>query len=546
MRHAKRWLYLVHRWLGVLLCSVFALWFISGIVMMYVGYPKLTPAERLEHLPPLRGVPIALQPAQALQAAGLQGPLQELRLALASGGRPVYVATPATELEPGSKAARRSKTAPVVIDATTGELIRNVSAAHALASAQTFASSRGSAMATGASPQHLGMVGEDAFTHSRALDMHRPLHTVALGDAEDTVVYVSNATGEVVRDATRTERLWNYAGAWIHWLYPFRGNVFDRYWTDIVNWLSIAGVVLALTGTVVGVLRWRFTGARYKSGSRSPYPSGMMKWHHTTGLLFAAVTITWVFSGLMSMNPWKLFDSGAPPLRTAAMHGGPLQLASGAPLASVKDLLAQATPNVRELRWVRAAGHTVVQAWNPSGVATLLDATTAAHHAIAPQELTAAAARLVDAPVQEVQTLNAYDLHYYDRAPHTMGGGADKPLPVWRVVFADPHATWVHIDPRTGTVLGRTDTHRRTSRWLFSMLHSWDWLPLLERRPLWDVVLIVLSLGGTALSVTGVVVGWRRLRVKARSGAKAAHPRTARAAAASAPTGRASPQAGNV
>ena len=46
--------------------------------------------------------------------------------------------------------------------------------------------------------------------------------------------------------------------------------------------------------------------------------------------------------------------------------------------------------------------------------------------------------------------------------------------------------------------------------------------------------------------VTGVVVAWRRLRVKARSGAKAAHPRTARAAAASAPTGRASPQAGNV
>ena len=360
------------------------------------------------------------------------------------------------------------------------------------------------------------------------------------------MVYVSSATGEVVRDATRTERLWNYAGAWIHWLYPFRGNVFDRYWTDIVNWLSIAGIVLALTGTVVGVLRWRFTGARYKSGSRSPYPSGMMKWHHTTGLLFAAVTITWVFSGLMSMNPWKLFDSGAPPLRTAAMHGGPLQLANGAPLASVQALLAQATPNVRELRWVRAAGHTVVQAWSPSGVATLLDATTAAHHAIAPRELTAAAARLVDAPVQEVQTLNAYDLHYYDRAPHTMGGGADKPLPVWRVVFADPHATWVHIDPRTGTVLGRTDTHRRTSRWLFSMLHSWDWLPLLERRPLWDVVLIVLSLGGTALSVTGVVVGWRRLRVKARSGAKAAHPRTARAAAASATTGRASPQAGNV
>ena len=40
---------------GVLLCSVFALWFISGIVMMYVGYPKLTPAERLERASAARG-----------------------------------------------------------------------------------------------------------------------------------------------------------------------------------------------------------------------------------------------------------------------------------------------------------------------------------------------------------------------------------------------------------------------------------------------------------------------------------------------------------
>ena len=84
-------------------------------------------------------------------------------------------------------------------------------------------------------------------------------------------------------------------------------------------------------------------------------------------------------------------------------------------------------------------------------------------------------------------------------------------------MFDDPHATWVHIDPHTGAVLGRTDSHRRTSRWLFSMLHSWDWLPLLERRPLWDVLLIVLSLGGAVMSVTGVVMGWRRLGVKLRA-----------------------------
>ncbi|MGB3879925.1 MAG: PepSY domain-containing protein, partial [Diaphorobacter nitroreducens] len=94
MVHAKRWLFLVHRWLGVLLCAFFAMWFVSGVVMMYVGYPKLTPAERLMHLPPLRGAAVALEPDQALAAARLQGPLRDLRLAVASGGRAVYLATP--------------------------------------------------------------------------------------------------------------------------------------------------------------------------------------------------------------------------------------------------------------------------------------------------------------------------------------------------------------------------------------------------------------------------------------------------------------------
>lgn len=59
----KRWLYLIHRWLGIAACVFFAMWFISGVVMMYVGYPKLTAAERWSHLPPLdRGRPTWRRP----------------------------------------------------------------------------------------------------------------------------------------------------------------------------------------------------------------------------------------------------------------------------------------------------------------------------------------------------------------------------------------------------------------------------------------------------------------------------------------------------
>lgn len=491
--HPRRWLFLLHRWLGIAACLLFAMWFVSGMVMMYVGYPKLTDAERMRHLPPLpRDAPL-LAPARALALAGVTGPLDDLRLATASGARPVYLARPARGAGPAG--------ATIVIDAASGAPLRAVDQARALASAAAYAG-------PGTGVRYLGTVMEDAFTHSRALDAHRPLHRVRLADPGDTLLWVSGRTGEVVRDATRGERAWNYAGAWIHWLYPFRGNAFQPYWTGIVNWSAIAGIVLALTGTVAGILRWRWRKP-YRSGARTPYPTATMRWHHVTGLLFALVTTTWIFSGLMSMNPWRIFDTGAPPLAMAALRGGALDV-SGED-AAPRALLAAAGGAVRELQWVRVLGENRVLARGAAGAPRVLDSRGARPAALDAAALRAAAARLVAAPVARIERLDAYDLYYYARDAHTMTGGTDRPLPILRIVFDDPHATWVHLDPRTGTVLGSSDSGRRASRWLFAMLHSWDWLPLLERRPLWDALLLVAGLGGLLLSVTGIVIGWRRL-----------------------------------
>ena len=77
--------------------------------------------------------------------------------------------------------------------------------------------------------------------------------------------------------------------------------------------------------------------------------------------------------------------------------------------------------------------------------------------------------------------------------------------------FDDPHATTLYMDLRNGRLLQRLDTHRRVKRWLFAFFHSWDWLPLLHKRPLWDVLLVAGSLGGLVISLTGMVIGWRRL-----------------------------------
>ena len=49
-------------------------------------------------------------------------------------------------------------------------------------------------------------------------------------------------------------------------------------------------------------------------------------------------------------------------------------------------------------------------------------------------------------------------------------------------------------------------------RWLFNALHSFDFQLLLKYRPAWDIVVWLLSILGTIVSISGVVIGWRYLR----------------------------------
>lgn len=491
----KRWLYLVHRWLGVALAVVMAAWFLSGMVMLYVGYPKLTPAERLRGLPVLAAEGCCVPLQQALQAAGLvqaRAASESWRLTSVAG-EPRYV------FADGPKRV-------VAVDARSGRPVATLSDAEALAAARHFAG--------GAPGEHRGRVQEDAWTHSRALDAHRPLHVVAVDDEAGRWLYVSSRTGEVVRDATRTERSWGWLGAWLHWLYMFRGGAVDAWWADIVIWLSVAATVGAVAGLVIGVMRWRFRGT-YRSGRRTPYAGFMDRWHHVFGLLGGILCITWIFSGLMSMNPWKVFDAPGRKPDRAAYAGGPLDAATAPPADGVLQQLQAAGMAPRELVWRRIGGVPDVVAVGAAG-RSRVDA-----QGLQPGDLPAerwsraAEALLPGARVVARERLTAYDRWYYSREPHTMTGHNERPLPAWRLKFDDPNDTWVVIDERSGAIVQISDHHRRVDRWLFAFLHSFDLPQLLAARPAWDAWMLAFSVAGLVLSVTGVVTGWRRLRRKA-------------------------------
>lgn len=467
-----RWLLLAHRWLGIGTCLLFATWFASGAVMMYVGFPELTSAERARGLEPLHLERVKTTPAQVLH----EDP-RELRLVMALG-RPAWQ----WRGWDGQRGAAY---------ADDGQPLQEIDASQALQAAGSWA--QGHALA--AHPRHLGLIDHDQWTVPQGLDPLRPLHHVALRDAAGTELYLSARTGEVVRDTTRRERFWNWLGAIPHWIYftPIRHR--PALWHGVVVWVAGVCMASAASGLVLGWARLRIRRP-YRNGP-SPY-RGIAAWHHWLGLGAGLLLSSWILSGWLSMNPNGWFDT--PGLTRAGLQGW-----RGATLSSATLPATIAPPGavVKELQWRAVGGHHVV---------TWLDDAGRSHAAtpLPAAALQAAARRLLPGAALTAQELLTEDDRYY-YSHHTQ-----RPLPVLRLRYADAAQTWVHVDPATGEIVNTIDATDRTNRWWFSALHSLDFPWLIRFRPAWDLVVLGGLAAGLALSATAIVIGWRRLKRKLR------------------------------
>jgi hypothetical protein len=82
-------LVILHRWLGVGFCLLFAMWFATGIVMHFVPFPALTESERVAGLMPVDPGLVRYGPDQAVAASGIKD-ASRVRLVQRSDG-PVYI-----------------------------------------------------------------------------------------------------------------------------------------------------------------------------------------------------------------------------------------------------------------------------------------------------------------------------------------------------------------------------------------------------------------------------------------------------------------------
>lgn len=470
--------------MGVGFCVVFAVWFASGLVMVFHRMPEYSASERLARLPLIDPASIHTTPEEAFRSLGLEDPPARVVLTTLRG-RPVYRFLAFGEWHS--------------MYADDGREVEEVTPAMAVSIARNLFGARA------ARARYLDTIDTpDQWAFEIRFRRTGPLHRLALGDGRGTVVYVAQSTGEVVLLTDRASRLWAYAGAIPHWFYfrPLRAR--GVVWANTIIYGSLAGLLMALAGLVIGLYRFSMS-RRFKGGtSASPYV-GWLRWHHYAGLVFGVIVLTWTFSGMLSMTPWDWSPGNGPdPDQIEAIRGEGIFLAGFTHGAA--DAVRATHVGARDVEFQEFLG-TPYFRLSGDGRSALVRADTGEMRDGFTRDELMAAARAAMPGVRPIDStwLTTFDAYYYGR-------GNDRDLPVLRVRYADPDATWLYLDSRDGSVVQKEVKRSRLERWLYHGFHSLDFPGLYQSPWAWYPLILILCAGGLALSLTSLVMGWRVLR----------------------------------
>ncbi len=455
---------ILHRYLGVVLGVLMTLWCLSGFVMMYQPFPGTSVQERAAGLEPLD-----LSKCCAFDKAPLadDDPAGALRVEMLNGA-------PVARIGAGSDA--------LIFGLKDGAVLGELAAEGARDVAARFAA--GNSLA--------GPVARVApiVVDQWSVGVYRsaaPLWKATLG-RDGAYIYVSGRTGEVVQDANPRERLLNWFGAIPHWLYPTMLRQNGPLWTQVVIWSAALGTFLTVTGITVGIVKLRGSSGRW-----FPYRRPMWFLHHVFGIFVGLFVLTWTFSGLLTMQPWGLFQSPSTFSRSD-LTGDMTWKQTRALIARAKDEIAKG--GVVQLRAAPLLGEPHLILRHADGRETRIGAS-------APLSADLLNAALKNTPVApaRAELLTREDSYYYSHHDKVS-------LPVLRITLAD--STRVYVNASTGEIARVADRTSQRYRWLENGLHRLDF-PILRSRPIWDFVVLPLLAAVTFACATGAWLSFTRI-----------------------------------
>lgn len=500
-----RMLFLFHRYLGMLIGLVLILWSLSGIVMMYKPFPALSALDQLALLNKLNFDHCCN--LETIKIINLK--YRSARLEMLGDRSFLRLKTESDEL--------------LNYDLTSGTFTNSISPTKADSLAQQFAERSIAVPNSGhkkpiepSTPLHELLkpdglqavfqekLHHDQWTMEAIYHKHRPLFKYRIeninGPNPGVEFYLSSLSGEIVQLTSSEQRVWAYFGSIIHWVYPtiLRQNV--ALWSQLVIWVSIAAISLVIVGVYVGLHQFK----KRNNGRLSPY-RGAALIHHYAGLIFGALALLWLISGVLSMNPWGALESNGVQFERGEMQNKMFTIAEIEPiLQSLKH--HQFDETIVRLNFRKQIGKVALMADQKNGRQQRININDLNPSKLSAVELANIAATLPSSPlITSQQLINEPDNYYYQHHQPIE-------LPVYRVVVNDKENHRYYISPISGEVLATIDANAKWYRWFVYGIHRADFTVMLRSRPLWDFVMLFFLTGVIVLFVTGGIVAVKRAK----------------------------------
>lgn len=463
---------------------MFLIWFLSGFVLIYAGFPH-APQEKI-----FRNLDVFSKE----DLTAIQLPSSDFKGAIAlekMNGEAIYRC---------SKGRANQK----VYSAITLEQITEITKQQAVNLAVKFSGSK------------LKRIEKrEQLDQWMPWSYYRPLlpfYLCFMDNDEGSRIYISAKNGTIVQETNRSSRWAARLGAIPHWIYfkSLRLNI--GLWLDVVAWISGIGVLVSLSGLIVGIIRLRRRPTQHSLTGFSPYKKFWYKWHHITGFVFGLFVFTFILSGLFSVSDvpkWMV------PVHSEFSHRSmwkqELQLSEFPQQLNLSEVL-KSEQAIRKVVWKNVMNQPCLWVYsndfNVPHVYQLGSNEFQLKARYSELDLKEYLDQIYPNLQKKISSLCEYNSYYQQSVKR------NHPLPVWKIDLKDKDQTSLYIHRNTADLLSAYNNNARWHRWLYRGLHTLDFPFLSNHEWLRKFILIILSLGGTFVSVSGCVLGVRWMKKK--------------------------------
>lgn len=474
----------IHRTTGTVIALFFLMWFVTGLVLFYHPYPRVTEEQTNAMKEVLSD---SLPPISAFISGNAPDSLQSIEVKGTNSQVVVKLTTPDSTYKYAGDTFHHPKRLKF-------EDLENI--------ARKWAGSNDIV--------EVDTLNELAqWIMLSRFEKMLPIYRFRFADKDEHEVFIAKRSGMVLQMTDRSQRFWAWCGAIPHkFYYPWlRKNV--ELWSTVITIGGVLCLLAAISGLWMGISLLIKT-YRKKRKITNPYKKQSYRLHFAVGLISSIFILGWGFSGAMSMQ--KVPEWVAPGSNRFSHHG--LKIWEGDTLDISKfhldyRELKNHYPDLKQVEWLSMNGHPVYVATvgDKKVFIDALDSMEVTLLKLTEGEVRTKVSQVLgDDCSLTVSIQNEYDNYYMSR-------NEQLPLPVYRVEAADEYGSTFYVDMHSDESK-YFNNNRRIRKWMFSAPHYLNIQWFNAHPAVWNICLWVLCICGIIVSGTGVVLGFRFLRRK--------------------------------